>query len=81
MMAKKISALSTRDQFEEKLAHIVEIGAERTAEEWMQDIEQEYGRVPLVFKRMGERPEVLISTCCTRARLPRQARSTRSTWS
>jgi len=61
MMAKKISALSTRDQFEEKLAHIVKIGAERTAEEWMQDIEQEYGRVPLVFKRMGERPEVLIS--------------------
>ena len=61
MMAKKVSALSTKDQFEEKLAHIVEIGAEKTAEEWMQDIEQEYGKVPLVFKRMGERPEVLIS--------------------
>jgi AhpD family alkylhydroperoxidase len=60
-MAKKVSALSTKAQFEEKLAHIVDIGAEETAEEWMRDIEQEYGKVPLVFKRMGERPEVLIS--------------------
>jgi AhpD family alkylhydroperoxidase len=61
MMAKKVSTLSTKDQFEQKLAHIVAIGAEKTAEEWMQDIEREYGKVPLVFKRMGERPEVLIS--------------------
>jgi AhpD family alkylhydroperoxidase len=61
MMAKKVSALSTKDQFEEKLAHIVDTGAEKTAKEWMQDIEREYGKVPLVFKRMGERPEVLIS--------------------
>lgn len=48
-------------QFEEKLATIVEQGAEATAEEWMKVIEVEYGRVPLIFKRMGERPEVLIS--------------------
>ena len=61
MMAKKVSALSTKDQFDEKLAHIVDIGAEKTAKEWMQDIEQDYGKVPLIFKRMGERPEVLIS--------------------
>ena len=27
----------------------------------MREIEEEYGRVPLIFKRMGERPEVLIS--------------------
>jgi AhpD family alkylhydroperoxidase len=27
----------------------------------MREIEAEYGRVPLIFKRMGERPEVLIS--------------------
>ena len=60
-MAKKVSALSTKDQFEEKLAHIVEQGADLTADEWMKAIEEEYGRVPLVFKRMGERPEVLIS--------------------
>jgi AhpD family alkylhydroperoxidase len=61
MMAKKISAVSTKDQFEEKLAQIVKKGAAQTAEEWMQAIEIEYGKVPLVFKRMGERPEVLIS--------------------
>ncbi len=61
MMAKKVSALSTKDQFEEKLAQIVKKGAEVTAEEWMRTIEEEYGRVPLIFKRMGERPEVLIS--------------------
>jgi AhpD family alkylhydroperoxidase len=60
-MGKKVSAQSTKDQFEEKLARIVEIGADRTAEEWMEAIEEDYGRVPLIFKRMGERPEVLIS--------------------
>jgi AhpD family alkylhydroperoxidase len=61
MMAKKVSELSHKDQFEEKLAQIVEKGADLTSEEWMQAIEQEYGKVPLIFKRMGERPEVLIS--------------------
>ena len=61
MMAKKVSTKSTKDQFEEKLAQIVSKGADLTAEEWMQAIEEEYGRVPLIFKRMGERPEVLIS--------------------
>jgi AhpD family alkylhydroperoxidase len=61
MMAKKVSALSTKDQFEERLAQIVAKGADVTADEWMKTIEEEYGRVPLVFKRMGERPEVLIS--------------------
>jgi len=61
MAPKKESSISTKDQFEEKLAQIVEKGAEQTAEEWMLAIEQEYGRVPLIFRRMGERPEVLIS--------------------
>ena len=60
-MPKKVSSISTKEQFEEKLAQIVKKGAERTAEEWMEAIEVEYGKVPLIFKRMGERPEVLIS--------------------
>lgn len=60
-MKKKVSSISTKDQFEERLAHIVELGADITADEWLKDIEVEYGKVPLVFKRMGERPEVLIS--------------------
>jgi len=61
MMAKKVSAQSTKDQFEEKLALIVQHGADVTADEWLKAIEVEYGKVPLVFRRMGERPEVLIS--------------------
>ena len=61
MMAKNVSAQSTKDQFEDKLALIVKQGADVTAEEWLKAIEIEYGKVPLVFKRMGERPEVLIS--------------------
>ena len=52
---------STKEEFEERLAKIVEQGADLTADEWMKAIEVEYGRVPLIFKRMGERPEVLIS--------------------
>jgi AhpD family alkylhydroperoxidase len=48
-------------EFEEKLAQIVTLGADATAKEWMKVIEEEYGKVPLIFKRMGERPEVLIS--------------------
>jgi AhpD family alkylhydroperoxidase len=56
MMAK-----TTKQEFEEKLATIVEQGLDVTADEWMKVIEEDYGRVPLIFKRMGERPEVLIS--------------------
>jgi AhpD family alkylhydroperoxidase len=52
---------TTKEQFEERLAQIVARGADVTADEWMREIEEEYGRVPLIFKRMGERPEVLIS--------------------
>ena len=52
---------TTKEEFEERLARIVARGADVTAEEWLREIEEEYGRVPLIFKRMGERPEVLIS--------------------
>ena len=47
--------------FEEKLAQTVRQGADVTAEGWLKDIEKDYGRVPLIFRRMSERPEVLIS--------------------
>jgi len=47
--------------FEERLAQIVAQGADATAEDWLRVIEEDYGKVPLIFKRMGERPEVLIS--------------------
>lgn len=49
------------DEFEDRLRQIVKLGADATADEWMKIIEREYGKVPLIFKRMGERPEVLIS--------------------
>jgi AhpD family alkylhydroperoxidase len=52
---------TTKETFEDKLARIVAQGADVTAEEWMKNIEVEYGKVPLIFQRMGERPEVLIS--------------------
>ncbi|MCK9631626.1 MAG: carboxymuconolactone decarboxylase family protein [Methanoregula sp.] len=52
---------SSKVTFEQKLARIVAQGADVTAEEWMKAIEEEYGKIPLIFKRMGERPEVLIS--------------------
>lgn len=49
------------DEFEDRLKKIVELGADATSEEWLKIIEREYGKVPLIFQRMGERPEVLIS--------------------
>jgi AhpD family alkylhydroperoxidase len=56
MMGKK-----SKVEFEERLAQIVAQGADATAVDWMRGIEADYGKVPLIFKRMGERPEVLIS--------------------
>ena len=51
----------TKIEFEERLAQIVAQGADLTAQQWMKVIEEDYGKIPLIFKRMGERPEVLIS--------------------
>jgi AhpD family alkylhydroperoxidase len=48
-------------EFEETLKEIIAKGSEETSQEWLDNIEHEYGRTPLIFKRMSERPEVLIS--------------------
>lgn len=48
-------------EFEETLEKIIELGSKKTAEEWLASIHQEFGRTPLIFERMAERPEVLIS--------------------
>jgi len=48
-------------EFEDRLNYIVEHGSEATAEEWLKIIETEYGKVPLIFRHMRERPEVLLS--------------------
>lgn len=48
-------------EFEDILGTIVERGSKKTAADWLHSINQEYGRIPLIFERMAERPEVLIS--------------------
>lgn len=53
--------MSDLSEFEDTLRRISERGGEETATRWMENIEAEYGRAPLIFKRMAERPEVLIS--------------------
>ena len=53
--------MSDLSDFEATLKRISERGGEETATKWMENIEAEYGRAPLIFKRMAERPEVLIS--------------------
>jgi AhpD family alkylhydroperoxidase len=50
-----------RMEFEDRLREIADRGAKETSQEWMENIEQEYGRTPLIFRRMAEAPEVLIS--------------------
>ncbi len=47
--------------FEEDLSRIVESGADEACAGWLKAIEQEYGKIPLIFQRMAERPEVLVS--------------------
>lgn len=47
--------------FEEELSRIVEDGTDEACAGWMKAIEHEYGKIPLIFQRMAERPEVLVS--------------------
>jgi AhpD family alkylhydroperoxidase len=47
--------------FEEKLATILKEGTGTVSARWLKEIEEEFGRAPLIQKRMGERPEVLVS--------------------
>lgn len=47
--------------FEKVLSRVAERGSDVIAEELLREIENEYGRVPLIFERMAERPSILIS--------------------
>jgi AhpD family alkylhydroperoxidase len=47
-------------EFEKILKEILDEGPEKVAAGWLDSIEEEYGVVPLIFKRMAERPEVLL---------------------
>lgn len=48
-------------EFEKLLKEIIESGADTAAKEWLEEIDKEYGVVPLIFQRMAERPGVLLS--------------------
>ena len=50
-----------KNGFENIIQKVVEHGAEKTAQDWMEAIRKDYGRAPLIFERMSERPEVLVS--------------------
>ncbi len=50
-----------KNGFEKIIAQVLESGADTIAEEWIAAIKEDYGRAPLIFERMAERPEVLIS--------------------
>ncbi|MBN2734155.1 MAG: carboxymuconolactone decarboxylase family protein [Methanomicrobiaceae archaeon] len=47
--------------YEEMLRDIADKGKKKSTEEWLNKVEQQDGSVPLIFKRMAERPEVLLS--------------------
>jgi AhpD family alkylhydroperoxidase len=47
--------------FEKTLKEIIERGSDRAVVDWIKEIEDEYGAVPLIYQRMAERPEVLLS--------------------
>jgi AhpD family alkylhydroperoxidase len=49
------------DGFDQIIKEVLEHGASDTAQAWMDAILADNGRVPLIFERMAERPEVLIS--------------------
>lgn len=53
--------MKEKEEFEHTLQKIISLGADETAVQWMENIDEEYGRAPLIFKKMAERPEVLIS--------------------
>jgi AhpD family alkylhydroperoxidase len=47
--------------YEQIIKSVLESGAAETAKSWMDAILAENGRIPLIFERMAERPEVLVS--------------------
>jgi AhpD family alkylhydroperoxidase len=50
-----------KNGFEKIIEEILEKGAKETSDSWIQDIRNDLGRVPLIFERMAERPEVFLS--------------------
>ncbi|MDD2626765.1 MAG: carboxymuconolactone decarboxylase family protein [Candidatus Methanomethylophilus sp.] len=47
--------------FEEAIAEVQTNGAKQTAADWLAKIEEEYGRSPLIYQKLEDNPEALIS--------------------
>ncbi|MBP2132919.1 AhpD family alkylhydroperoxidase [Methanomicrobium sp. W14] len=47
--------------YEKLLCEIADKGKTKSCEEWLEKVKQQDGSVPLIFQRMAERPEVLLS--------------------
>ena len=47
--------------FESALKKIADTGKEKSAKELLKRVEEETGEIPLIYKKMAKRPEVLIS--------------------
>jgi len=47
--------------FEEILRSILKRGTPAISREWLANVQDEDGRIPFIFERMAERPEVLVS--------------------
>ena len=48
-------------KYEDVLQEIVDSGKEEAAEQWLKNVETDYGNIPLIFEKMSTHPEVLIS--------------------
>ena len=47
--------------FEDILKSILKRGTPAISKEWLEHVRDEDGRIPFIFERMAERPEVLVS--------------------
>ena len=47
--------------FQDAIREVEEKGAKATAAEWLARVEAEYGTAPLIYKKLEDRPEALIS--------------------
>lgn len=50
-----------KNGFEGIIQEVMERGTADTAHDWVEAIRKDFGRAPLIFERMAERPEVLVS--------------------
>ncbi|MCK9312795.1 MAG: carboxymuconolactone decarboxylase family protein, partial [Methanocorpusculum sp.] len=47
--------------FDEAIKEVQTKGAQQTAAEWLERVEEENGTIPLIYKKLEDNPEALIS--------------------